>query len=90
MQKIHDAVNVYDDDGFQHLADFQKKMMKKRVKMRNFNEESNKNKKLAKQYNTDTPLNVEKHTFYKTMQKVTKNQEVKNFNILPTDLYDVN
>ena len=22
MQKIHDAVNVYDDEGFQHLADF--------------------------------------------------------------------
>ena len=41
--------------------------MKKRIKMRNFKEESNKNKKLAKLYNTDTPLNVEKHTFYKTM-----------------------
>ena len=56
----------FDEEGFRHLGEFEKKMMKKRIKMRGFKKASDKNKKLAKTYHVDKPLTEEKEMLYRT------------------------
>lgn len=72
LNKINEAVNLYDEDHFNHLAQFERKLLKKRAKMLNFRNKSREHQKKAKTYHKDQPLNFEKHTFYKTKKVVTQ------------------
>lgn len=45
LLKINDAVTMYDEEGFNHLAQFEKKLLKKRAKLYGNKEKSEKSKK---------------------------------------------
>lgn len=88
LKGIHKEVDAFGDEGFRHLGQFEKKMMKKRIKMRGFKESSDKNKKMAKQYFTDKPLTKEKKDLYKLKQVLTDNFDVRKGDIQSKDLYN--
>ena len=79
LNRINQAVNLYDEEQFNHLSQFEKKLLKKRAKMLNSRDKSIENRKKANAYNKDQALNYEKHTFYKTkhvLGQTSKNEEV--------------
>lgn len=88
LKGIHNAVDAFGDEGFRHLVQFEKKMMKKRIKMRGFKEGSEKNKKYAKQYYTEKPLTKEKKDLYKSKMVVADNNDVRKGDIKTKDLFN--
>lgn len=48
LTKINQAVNFYEEEKFNHLSQLEKKLLKKRMKMKNFKEKSVNHKRQAK------------------------------------------
>ena len=81
LQKINQAVDQYEDEGFKHLGEFEKKMLQKKQKIRNGDKTPNKKEK------KEMAVNTQKNLFYATKSVIAKT-EINNDNGLnPKDLY---
>ena len=73
-------MDAFDDEGFKHLANFEKKLMKKKMKLREFDKDE---RKRFQNKDNFTFVNREKNKFYKAKTIVTQNSDVKQFSIKP-------
>jgi len=85
ISEINQAVEQFNDEGFKHLANFEKKLLKKKIKA-NANDNDPKKTVYANVKNTQF-INVQKDQFYKTRQIMGETQEIKNTDINPTVFY---
>ncbi len=87
LQSINNAIGQYNEEGFKHLDDFEKRMLQKRIKMRAFKVDQNKGKKMAKLYQTEKPLNKEKQIFYRTRRVLAETEDIKRGEINVKDMF---
>lgn len=81
IRKIHNEIDDYEGEGLNHLKEFEKKMLNKKMKMRKWEK---KKKTLPDPKNH---INQQKHRFYKNKNILGKSPEIKNHKINPEDLY---
>ncbi|MCA6492064.1 MAG: hypothetical protein IM572_05260 [Chitinophagaceae bacterium] len=82
---INQAVEQFNDDGFKHLANFEKKLLKKKIKA-NANDSDPKKTVYNNSKNTQY-INVQKDQFYKTRAVMGETQEIKNTDLNPAIFY---
>jgi hypothetical protein len=82
---INQAVEQFNDDGFKHLANFEKKLLKKKIKA-NANDSDPKKTVYTNAKNTQY-INVQKDQFYKTRAVMGETQDIKNTDINPAVFY---
>lgn len=85
INEINDAVDQFNDDGFKHLANFEKKLIKKKIRA---NALDNDPKKTTPRNLTPTRyINVQKDQLYKTKTALADTQEIKTGDLKADTFY---
>ena len=83
---IHAAVDAYNDDGFKHLANFEKKLLKKKIKANAIDSDP---KKTVQTFQPARFVNTQKDHFYKTRNLMADVSEVRNGDLTPGQFYNL-
>lgn len=83
LQRINEAVDAYGDEGFKHLGEFEKKMMEKKMKLRNGDRTPNKKEKKP-----EMTVNAQKNLFYAAKNLLSKAENNAENGIKPNDLFN--
>jgi len=81
LQKINEAVDQYGDEGFKHLGEFEKKMLQKKIQLRNGDRTPTKKEK------KEMPVNAQKNLFYAAKNILAKAETVNENTLNPKDLF---
>lgn len=85
LQKINEAVDAYGDEGFKHLSEFEKRMLNKKIHLRNGDRTPQKKEK-----KTDQTVNGQKNLFYAAKNLLSKAEANQDNTVNTKDLFNKN
>jgi hypothetical protein len=85
INEINDAVDQFNDEGFKHLATFERKLIKKKIRANALDNDPKKN--TPRNFTPTRYINVQKDQFYKTRTALADTQEIKGGDLKPEILY---